>query len=137
MAKGADPRGVMDGDPDPRQGPIAQGDMVSWLAHGTELGAQPNAIELVGSIEVRASDGPCDLFVFRFRTDPPHWAADRGWMIGVAGPYLRSKQPTTTGLGYTFSVMAREDAMTVDDHVDQLVGLRRRFHSASSSSDTA
>ena len=136
MAEGADPRGVMDGDLDPRQVAIAQTDMVSWLAYGTELGGQPDAIELVGSIEVRTPDGPCDLFVFRFRTDPPHWAADRGWMIGVAGPYLRSDQPTTTGLGCTFSVMAREDAMTVDEHVDELVGLLRRWRSASSSSDT-
>ena len=60
--------------------------------------------------------------MFRFRVFQPHWAADRGWMIGIAGPYLRSLQPTAVGLGFTFSAFAAEDSMTLDEHVDQLLG---------------
>ena len=117
----------MDGDPDVRQAAIAQAGMVSWLSYGTELGSPPDAIEPLGSVEVSTAQGPADLFVFRFRTDEPHWAADHGWMVGVAGPYLRSDQPTSDGLGHTFSTLAREDSMTLEEHVEHLVGLVRRW----------
>ncbi len=134
MGPDTEPPGVMDAN-QMRQGEIALAEMVSWLAYGTELGSQPDAIELLGSIEMRTLDGPSDLFVFRFRTDEPHWAADRGWMVGVAGPYVRADQPTSNGLGHTFSRFAREDAMTVDEHVNQLVGVVGLWHSASRSRD--
>ncbi len=103
--------------------------MVEWLAHATELGDRPDEIELLRTIEYDTPDGSCDLFVFRFRTLEPQWAAGSGWMIGVAGPYPRSSQPTTDGLGCTFSRLAREDAMPIEAHVDQLIGDVAAFHS--------
>ena len=112
----------MTGHPDPRQVPMALDDMTRWLAYPTELGQQPDKIEHIRTIQVDTLDGPSDLYVFRFRTADPHWAAGYGWMIGVAGPYLRSQQPTALGLGFTFSRLAREDAMTVQEHVDDLIG---------------
>lgn len=112
----------MTGQPDPTQAAMAEADMITWLSYGTELGDRPDEIELVRTIELVDADGPSDLFVFRFRTNSPQWAADRGWMIGVAGPFLRSRQPTSQGLGFTFSRMEREDGMTIEDHVDQLIG---------------
>ena len=96
--------------------------MAAWLAYPTELEAQPDEIELLRTFEYRTPGGIGDLFVFRFRIGEPHWAAGHGWMIGVAGPYLRSSQPTTQGLGYTSSRLAREGAMTIEEHVDQLIG---------------
>ena len=107
----------------------------SWLSFGTELGDPPDEIELVGAVEHRTADGPADLFVFRFRTDEPQWAAHHGWMIGVAGPYLRSEQPTTHGLGQTFSRLASEEAMSLEEHLGQLVGDMRAWHSAPDRSD--
>jgi hypothetical protein len=107
---------------DPRQAALAEFDLAAWLAYPTELGVKPDEMELLRTVEVDTPDGPCDLFVFRFRTHEPQWAAGSGWMIGVAGPYLRSGPPTTRGLGYTFSRLAREDAMTIDEHVKQLIG---------------
>lgn len=103
--------------------------MVEWLASALELGDRPDEIELVRSIEYETPDGSCDLFVFRFRTREPQWAAGAGWMIGVAGPYPRSSQPTTYDLGYTFSRLSREDAMTIEEHVQQLIGDVTAFHS--------
>lgn len=117
------------GDPAKRQAAIAEADMAAWLAYGTELGAQPDEIELLRTVEFATHDGPCDLFVFRFRTREPHWAAGFGWMIGVSGPFLRSSQPTSQGLGYTFSRLERENAMTIEAHVDQLIGTVAQFHS--------
>jgi hypothetical protein len=112
----------MTGQPEPGQAPLAEAEMTRWLSYGTELGDRPDEIELVRTTELVDADGPSDLFVFRFRTKPPQWAADRGWMIGVAGPFLRSRQPTPQGLGFTFSRLEREDAMTIEGHVDQLIG---------------
>jgi hypothetical protein len=106
---------------------MAEVDLATWLAYPTELGERPDEIEVVQTLESNTPDGPCDLFVFRFRVLEPHWAADRGWMIGVAGPYLRSLQPTSQGLGLTFSRLEGEDAMTIDEHVDQLVGTVARW----------
>lgn len=117
--------------PHPRQGLIAQADMAAWLAYPTELGVEPDEIELLRAIEVQTPDGPSDLYVFRFRTSKPHWAAKHGWMVGVAGPYVRSDQPTAQGLGHTFSRLAREDALTLQEHVDDLIGAVARWHSAS------
>lgn len=112
----------MTAEPDPGQAPIALDDMTGWLAYPTELGQQPDEIEHIRTIQVDTPDGPADLFVFRFRTDDPHWAGRHGWMIGVSGPYLRSQQPSTLGLGYTFSRLTREDAMTMQEHVEDLIG---------------
>jgi hypothetical protein len=119
----------MAGSFDPRQSAIAEADMVEWLAHAAELGDRPDEIELLRTIEYDTPEGPSDLFVFRFRTLEPQWAAGSGWMIGVAGPYPRPRQPTTSGLGFTFSRLAREDAMTIEEHVQQLIGTVAAFHS--------
>ena len=47
----------------------------------------PDELELLETVEYRTPDGPCDLFVFRVSDRPAALAADRGWMIDVAGPY--------------------------------------------------
>ena len=112
----------MTDDADPHQALLAQQEMATWLAYPTELEQAPDELELLRTVEYRTPDGPCDLFVFRFRIGQPHWAADRGWMIGVAGPYPRSSQPTTQSLGYTSSRLTRESAMTIEEHVDELIG---------------
>ena len=117
----------MSGQADPRQAVIAQAEMVTWLAYPTELGAEPDEIELLRTVEFESPSGPVDLFVFRFRTHEPHWAAAEGWMIGVAGPYLRSLQPTSRGLGFTFSKLDREDEMPIVDHVNGLLEIVAGF----------
>jgi hypothetical protein len=117
----------MTGHTDPRQAAIAEAEMATWLAYPNELGAQPDEIELLRTVEFDTPNGPVDLFVFRFLIHEPHWAAENGWMIGVAGPYLRSLQPTTRGLGYTFSKLDREDAMPIVDHVNGLLEIVARF----------
>jgi hypothetical protein len=124
----------MTGRPHPDQALMAQADMTAWLAYPTELDQQPDEMELLRTIELTSHAGPCDLFVFRFRTHDPHWAAGYGWMIGVAGPYVSSHQPTTVGLGFTFSRLSREDAMTLEEHVDELIGSVADFASRSTRS---
>ena len=68
---------------------IAEGDLVFWLCHPNELQSAPDEIELIGKFpkELGSPVGRVDYYLFRFRVTPPHWAADDGWMAGVAGPY--------------------------------------------------
>jgi hypothetical protein len=108
---------------------FAEADMVNWLVYPTELNRVPDAIELmkVVTVDTGFPDGAYDYYLFRFRTEEPHWAAKSGWMAGVSGPYLRKDQPTTESLGDTFSTFAKWDAKTPDDHVGDTRELMKRW----------
>jgi hypothetical protein len=102
---------------------LAESDLAYWLAHGNELGEPPREFELVHSATVDADEpvGRVEYFLFRFRTRPPHWAADRGWMAGVAGPYRPGEEdPLTMGGTGAFSELEPFAARSRDDHVAQL-----------------
>jgi hypothetical protein len=104
------------------QGMLAEGKMVHWLIFPTELGRAPDEIELMKRVTAETPEGPGDYFLFRFRTLGNHWAAKDGWMAGVAGPYLTQNQPTTSDGGHTFSIFAKWDSMTPDEHVEAIIG---------------
>lgn len=70
-----------------------------------------------------------DYYVFRFRTLPPHWAADQGWLAGMAGPYLRSATPTTDRHGPTFSAFHPWDGKTAEEHAIEMVQILDRWQS--------
>lgn len=84
---------------------FAVADMVDWLTYPTELAREPDAIEQMAVVSEDLGEpiGLADYFVFRFRTLPPHWAAEQGWMSGVSGPYPRAEEPTPDAQGQTFS----------------------------------
>jgi hypothetical protein len=82
---------------------LAESDMVRWLVYPTELGRAPDSIEQMAIRSVNTPEGIKDYYFYRFRTNPPHWAADMGWLAGIAGPFLRSDTPTAESDGYTFS----------------------------------
>jgi hypothetical protein len=103
------------------QSALAEADMVNWLLYPTELDSAPDEIELLTKVELPEGDDLSDLYVFRYRKHPPHWAAEHSWMIGVAGPYRRIDQPSTDGLG-TFSRMESEDSKTLAEHIEANLG---------------
>jgi len=90
---------------------------VLWLCHPNELAAAPDEIELMARVPV-PGDTSSDLryFVFRYRTKPPHWAADKGWLAGVAGPYP-SAGPVTSSASGTFSRFEAWESRTAEEHV--------------------
>ena len=98
---------------------FAESDMVEWLAFPTELQRPPDEIELMKSVTVDAPepDGSIEYYVFRFRVNDPHWAADSGWMAGIAGPYRVKEKPTPNGLGETFSQFEPADEWSAEEHV--------------------
>jgi hypothetical protein len=102
---------------------LAESVMVDWLSFPTELGRPPTAIELVDRRECDVDGQPGVIYVFRFRSALDDEAARRGWMIGVAGAFSSAGAPTTQTEGaLTFSEFVPEDEMTLDEHLELLVG---------------
>lgn len=66
--------------------------LVNWLEYPTELGQAPDEIELL-SIASIPDNELLEYYVFRYRTEAPHWAAKYNWMLGVAGPYRQDNHP--------------------------------------------
>ena len=104
------------------QDALAESDMVRWLIYPTELHRAPDEIKQIAVLPLDTADGFADLYVYRFRTFEPHWAADKGWMVGVAGPFLRREQPTTRSLGATFSQFESFEDKTTDEHINAILG---------------
>jgi hypothetical protein len=100
---------------------LAESDLVVWLMHGNELGAAPDAIELATAID---RDGAGRFFVFRFRTEPPHWASSKGWMAGVAGPYAAGEEAFDTPAAGVFSRFEPFDSRSPEEHVAALAPAR-------------
>lgn len=98
---------------------LAYADMVRWLIFPTELDREPDEIELMKVISQDSGtpDGIGDYYVFRFRTFPPHWAAEKGWMAGVSGPFIRDADLTPFGGGDTFSEFEAWDSRTAEEHL--------------------
>jgi hypothetical protein len=98
---------------------LAESEMARWLSHPNELAAIPSQIHLVKVVPVKTDVGDVQYYLFRFCTQVPHWAADKGWMAGVAGPYrageLHGDQP-----GGTFSELESIDARDPRGHVETL-----------------
>lgn len=96
---------------------LAEADLVAWLCHPNELGAPPSDVELVARLP--APQGPSSdsaYFLFRYRTDEPHWAAKDGWLAGVAGPYATAGDLSASAPG-TFSRFEAIDSRTPEEHV--------------------
>lgn len=98
---------------------IAESDLARWLMHPNELAAPPAEMELVRTIAVEDKERRGSMYLFKFRTDPPHWASGNGWMAGVAGPYWDNEESPDVAIG-TFSELKAFDSMTEEQHVEYL-----------------
>jgi hypothetical protein len=97
----------------------AESELVYWLCHPNELQQPPDQIELMKVVAMNSGTplGEVDYYLFRFRTNPPHWAADAGWMAGVAGPYVKGRPLDGQSVDATFSEFESYDSMTPEQHV--------------------
>lgn len=97
---------------------FAESDMVDWLTYPTELAREPDDIEQLAVVPDELPGlGPVDYYVFRFRTLPPHWAAEQGWLGCVSGPFVRAEAPTPIAHGQTFSKFEPLDGATPEQLV--------------------
>jgi hypothetical protein len=96
---------------------MAEADLVAWLCHPNELGGPPSEVELISRVpEPDASSPDRIYFVFRYRTEEPHWAAKDGWLAGVAGPYATAGTPEPQGRA-TFSRFEAVESRPPAEHV--------------------
>lgn len=101
---------------------IAYADMVQWLTFGTELGREPDEIELMASYRYSEDGDDGEVFLFRFRTFEPDWAAKDGWMAGVAGPFTPDGD-VAGGPSMTFSSFTPWESKAPSEHVTGLRGV--------------
>ncbi len=77
--------------------------LVYWLLHPNELGQKPDEIRFVQKVSRqyprKEETGGLDYYVFKFRMKPPHFAAEYGWILGVAGPYVAESEPYDSAPG--------------------------------------
>ena len=73
----------------------AESNLASWLEFPTELGTCPDEIQYLKKVPIHLG-GQANFFhyyVFKFRMNHPHWIANKGWMLGVVGPYYSNSKP--------------------------------------------
>lgn len=100
---------------------LSRSNMVKWLVYPTELGRVPTEIKFIEKVEVEYDDvGLTDFFIWKFRADDDDWK-DYGWMVGLSGPFVRSESPTMDAYGYTFSVFAKLEDKTIQEHFDEII----------------
>jgi hypothetical protein len=73
----------------------AESNLANWLEFPTELGACPDEIQHLEkvSIQIEGQNNFAHYHVYKFKMNPPHWAAGHGWMLGVIGPYFDNSKP--------------------------------------------
>lgn len=107
---------------------LAEGEMVDWLCFETELGREPDEIELihVESRRMTVARKPVpfmkkrtsvDYYFFKYRVTEDHWARKDGWMVGMAGGFDRRKQPTLDSDGSTFSRFTSFESQSLAEHI--------------------
>ncbi len=80
----------------------AESQLVYWLLHDQALGKLPDDMELVKKATHSDENGIHNYYIFKYLMNPPHRASDKGWMVGVCGPFNEEKTPYSHAIG-TFS----------------------------------
>ena len=106
---------------------FAISDMVNWLVYPTELGRAPSEIEVVHAVEDSFDGETYVHYVLKFRTVPPHWSAEDGWMLGVSGPFRITAGPSAEAYGDTFSTFARLEETDIDAYADEVRSLLQEW----------
>ena len=91
--------------------------LANWLAYPTELDTIPSQIQLVKKVDFAENDSIFIYYVYKFKTEPPHWSAKDGWMLGVVGPFLNNSKPYDWTNG-TFSRMSKVNEMSCEKEVE-------------------
>lgn len=101
---------------------LAEGDFVRWLTYPTELGHVPTEIESEGTLQ----DGEDIYYVYRFRSDHPHWN-ESGFMAGMSGPYKKDEKKITGELCCTLSLFEPWEERTKEEHVGNMKAIVKEY----------
>lgn len=104
------------------QASFAESDLAFWLALPSEIGAPPDHIEFIEAQTKTFEDGeePVDFYLLKFKMDPPHPLAERGWVVGITGPYPKDESSDSfeSRSQATFSEFIALDEMSLSEHLD-------------------
>jgi len=100
----------------------ALADMVRWLIYPVELGRTPDAIEQVGALDLATPQGPRRYVIFRFRSSLDGFN-EKGWMLGVSGPWDPAKDFSQRAGGETFSAFEPIDVANAQDQARALIDM--------------
>ncbi len=105
------------------QSAFSESEMINWLTYPNELGRPPDDIALLKVYKLKFKGwGKVAFYLWRFRSDHSDWK-EKGWMVGVSGPYQYKKMPTTDSLGFTFSNFTSLKEHAFDNHFQKLIEL--------------
>ncbi len=96
---------------------FAEAELAEWLMfHFYE---PYHNIELLHRAGFQSDQGTVsDFYIYRFRSNPPHWAAEKGWLVGWVGPVERNTTPQP--LARKTSAFSKFDAYR-DDYLDKFL----------------
>jgi hypothetical protein len=102
----------------------AQGEsaLAYWMMHPNELQDAPETIECVETIRRTVDGQEADFHVYRYRMPAGHWAAEEGWILGVAGPMKPDAEPYADMPGAFSRARDVEGKVTPSELVDWYVG---------------
>lgn len=105
-----------------RREAVAESQLVTWLASPTQLRCAPDEVEHRGVVPAHPGWARGPVHVLAFRMNAPHWAGERGWMIGVVGPFdpdavLTPRRAAGFAVG---SLYEPESAMTAPEHLMEI-----------------
>lgn len=90
--------------------------MVSWLTHPSELGCEPEHLELHATVRGTTADGPRQWCLWKFSDEAGKTFA------GVSGPYpLDPSLDTLTAGGDTFSRFRPWEEATPEQHLASIL----------------
>jgi hypothetical protein len=94
-----------------------------WMMHPNELQDAPESIEFLETIQRTVDGRQADFHVYRYRMAAGHWAANDGWLLGLAGPMPVGVEPYSVMPG-AFARASDTDGKTIPaELVDWYVGM--------------
>lgn len=73
------------------------GALAYWLMHPNEMNEAPDQIEVVEKITREIKKEPATFMVYRYRMPQDHWTTNKGWHLGLAGPFFADSEPYQIG----------------------------------------
>lgn len=101
---------------------MAEGHMVDWLVFPTELGCEPDEIELL-HVEVRVvqwgrrKPRPTEYYFFRFRSASFNYHDMNKWIVGMSGGFQRLSGKKFNYTCDTFSYFNTLRSCTIEQHI--------------------
>jgi hypothetical protein len=107
--------------------PVAQaeGALAYWMLHPNEDQEVPERMELLERVSRDIRGKALDFYVFRYRMREGHWGAARGWVLGLAGPFVPGDVPYS-GSASAFTGGHKEGAIKPAAFVDWFIGVVER-----------